>query len=149
MSFDAGRVAAALDAIDRDWRAGGTCVALSGGLDSTVLLHAMSVLARAGNFSLRALHVDHGLEATSRDWAEGCGRFCAELGIPLTVLRLGLAPRPGESVEAAARDARYAANLSGDRLNRVAIATLRDIRDAFDEPGHSRRLSAMSAASQK
>jgi tRNA(Ile)-lysidine synthase len=109
MSFDAGRVAAALDAIDRDWRAGGTCVALSGGLDSTVLLHAMSVLARAGNFSLRALHVDHGLQATSRDWAEGCGRFCAELGIPLTVLRLGLAPRPGESVEAAARDARYAA----------------------------------------
>src|SRR5262245_8579107 len=113
MSFDAEYVGAALDAIDRDWHTGGACVGLSGGLDSTVLLHAMSILARARDFGLRALHVDHGLQAASREWAESCGRLCADLGVPLTVLRPGIAPEPGDSVEAAARDARYAA-LAGE-----------------------------------
>ena len=113
MSFDARQVAAALDALDPDWRAGGACVALSGGLDSTVLLHAMSVRARARDFSLRALHVDHGLQAASREWAESCRRLCAALDVPLTVLRPGLAPQPGDSVEAAAREVRYAA-LAGE-----------------------------------
>ena len=139
MSFDAGSEAAALDAIDRDWRAGGACVALSGGLDSTVLLHAMSVLARAQDFRLRALHVDHGLQPDSREWAESCRRFCAQLGVPLTVRSLGLVPRPGDSVEAAARDARYAAlsreltrgerlltaHHGGDQLETVLIQLLR------------------------
>ena len=120
MAFGAHWVAAALDAIDRDWRAGGTCVALSGGLDSVVLLHAMSVLAGARDFSLRAVHVDHGLDAASGDWAESCRRTCADLGVALTVLRLGLVPGRGDSVEATAREARYAAladNLArGERL---------------------------------
>jgi tRNA(Ile)-lysidine synthase len=122
MAFDAGQVAAALDAIDRDWRAGGACVALSGGLDSTVLLHAMFLLARARDFSLRALHVDHGLQADSSDWAECCRRLCVKLGVPLTVLRLGLAPKPGESVEALARDARYAA-LAGELARSERLLT--------------------------
>jgi tRNA(Ile)-lysidine synthase len=108
-AFGAHWVAAALDAIDRDWRAGGACVALSGGLDSVVLLHAMSVLAGARDFSLRAVHVDHGLDAASGDWAQSCRRICAEVGVPLTVLRLGLVPGRGDSVEATAREARYAA----------------------------------------
>jgi tRNA(Ile)-lysidine synthase len=122
MSFDAGQVSAALDAIDRDWRTGGACVALSGGLDSTVLLHAMSILARARDFSLRALHVDHGLQAASREWAESCGRLCADLGVPLTVLRPGIAPEPGDSVEAAARDGRYAA-LAGELAGSERLLT--------------------------
>jgi len=122
MSFDAGQVSAALDAIDRDWRTGGACVALSGGLDSTVLLHAMSILARARDFSLRALHVDHGLQAASREWAESCGRLCADLGVSLTVLRPGIAPEPGDSVEAAARDARYAA-LAGELARNERLLT--------------------------
>ena len=122
MSFDAGQVSAALDAIDRDWRTGGACVALSGGLDSTVLLHAMSILARARDFSLRALHVDHGLQAASREWAESCGRLCADLGVSLTVLRPGIAPEPGDSVEAAARDGRYAA-LAGELAGSERLLT--------------------------
>ena len=44
MSLDAERVAASLDGLDPDWRAGGACVALSGGLDSSVLLHLMAGL---------------------------------------------------------------------------------------------------------
>jgi tRNA(Ile)-lysidine synthase len=108
-AFGAPWVAAALDAIDRDWRGGGACVALSGGLDSVVLLHAMSSLAAGRAFKLRALHVDHGLHRASGDWAESCRRTCLELSVPLTELRLRLVPQRGDSVEAAAREARYAA----------------------------------------
>ena len=109
MSLDAARVAAALDAVDRDWRAGGACIALSGGLDSSVLLHLMAGLAQAGDFRLRALHVDHGLQAGSAGWAEACRSSCVKLRVPLSVLTLGLVPARGESVEAAAREARRAA----------------------------------------
>jgi tRNA(Ile)-lysidine synthase len=59
-------------------------------------------------FGLRAVHVDHGLQSQSPDWAGHCGVLCGRLGVPLEVLRLGLAATPGESVEAAARSARYA-----------------------------------------
>ncbi|HEU4516803.1 MAG TPA: tRNA lysidine(34) synthetase TilS [Steroidobacteraceae bacterium] len=106
MSLGAERVAASLDAIDRNWRAGGACVALSGGLDSSVLLHLMAALAQAGDFRLRALHVDHGLQSGSAGWAEACRSSCALLHVPLRVLTLGLVPARGESVEAVAREAR-------------------------------------------
>ena len=106
MSFDAGHVGAALDAIDPGWRSSGACVSLSGGLDSTVLLHAMAELSRAGGFRMRALHVDHGLQAGSAAMADACRRTCEKLGVVLDVITLRLAPRRGESVEAAAREAR-------------------------------------------
>jgi tRNA(Ile)-lysidine synthase len=106
VSFCAERLVAALDAADAGWRAGGVCIALSGGLDSTVLLHAAATLAGAGSFRLRALHVDHGLQAASAGWAESCRAACHSLGVPIRVVELGLVPRRGDSVEAAARDAR-------------------------------------------
>lgn len=85
------------------------CVAYSGGVDSHVLLHLMTVAARARDARLDAVHVDHGLQLSSGDWAVHCRDVCEELGVPLTVLRVDAAPRPGESPEAAARHARYRA----------------------------------------
>jgi tRNA(Ile)-lysidine synthase len=82
------------------------CIALSGGLDSSVLLHAAATLAGTGSFRLRALHVDHGLQAASAGWAEACRAACSSLGVPIRVVELGLVPRRGDSIEAAARDAR-------------------------------------------
>ena len=120
MAFAADRLAAALAAADPGWAAGGACVALSGGLDSSVLLYAMADLARNQRFSLRAVHVDHGLQADSRAWAESCREVCAAAGIPLQVIALRLDAPRGASLEAAAREARYAAlaaNLGpGERL---------------------------------
>jgi tRNA(Ile)-lysidine synthase len=102
-------LAHALDAIDPHWRTAKLCVALSGGLDSTVLLHAMAALATEVPVKLRAIHVDHGLQAASPAWADACAAACRSAGVPLEILSLALAPPRGASVEAAAREARYAA----------------------------------------
>lgn len=107
--FGAERVTEALARIDPAWPEGGACVALSGGLDSSVLLHVMADVTRARSIPLRALHVDHGLQAASGGWAESCRAACEAAGIPLRVVSLGLEVPRGTSLEAAAREARYAA----------------------------------------
>ena len=83
-------------------------VAFSGGLDSTVLLHLLATRPKASPLPLAAIHVDHGLHPDSAAWAEHCRRVCAALGVPLTIRRLSLRRRPGESLEALAREGRYA-----------------------------------------
>jgi tRNA(Ile)-lysidine synthase len=86
------------------------CVALSGGVDSMALLHAAQALTAAEpRLALRALHVDHGLQPESAQWAEVCRRQCEALGVPLRVLELRLQIPKGASIEAEARRARYRA----------------------------------------
>lgn len=80
-------------------------VALSGGLDSSVLLQ---VLHRAGIPGLRAIHVHHGLQAAADDWARSVRRSCRRLAVPLTVRRVRVAADDPAGPEAAARSARYA-----------------------------------------
>ncbi|MEQ6342588.1 MAG: tRNA lysidine(34) synthetase TilS [Gammaproteobacteria bacterium] len=86
-------------------------VAYSGGRDSTVLLHALSGIRAflSPDLLLCAVHVDHGLSPHSGEWARHCEAVCARLGIPCHTLRVNAAPQPGESPEAAARQARYQA----------------------------------------
>ncbi len=84
-------------------------VAFSGGRDSRVLLDLMTEAAPALGVPLAAVHVDHGLQARSRRWSEQCAGVCAQLGVPFRAVRLALRPAPGESPEAAAREARYRA----------------------------------------
>ena len=83
--------------------AAGVVVGLSGGLDSTVLAHALSRLSHLGE--LRALHIHHGLHRDADAWADACRRACEALGIPLEVVRVRVTQR-GEGLEAAARQAR-------------------------------------------
>ena len=62
------------------------CIALSGGMDSVALLHAAYELAgREPGLTLRAVHVDHGLQPDSGSWAAQCATTCAGLGVPLAV----------------------------------------------------------------
>ncbi|MBU0902177.1 MAG: tRNA lysidine(34) synthetase TilS [Gammaproteobacteria bacterium] len=83
-------------------------VALSGGLDSTVLLHLLARLAqREALPPLSAIHIHHGLQAAADVWPAHCRELCAELSVPLQVEYVQVAP--GASLERAARDARYAA----------------------------------------
>jgi tRNA(Ile)-lysidine synthase len=77
--------------------------AFSGGLDSTVLLHRL----HAAGLPVRALHVNHHLQAVANRWVEHCKEFCAQLGVPIYVLDVRIDPNDPEGPEAAARRARY------------------------------------------
>jgi tRNA(Ile)-lysidine synthase len=86
------------------------CIALSGGLDSSVLLHALAALRpQVPGMKLRAVHVDHGLQAASADWARHCQTACKNLNVELTVLPVEVTGTKLFGPEAAARNARYAA----------------------------------------
>jgi tRNA(Ile)-lysidine synthase len=87
---------------------GPLAVGFSGGLDSSVLLHALAALPEARARGLRALHVDHRLQPASADWARHCAGFCAGLGIAFECRAVTVEPA-GHGLEAAARDARYQA----------------------------------------
>jgi len=91
------------------WRnAPGWCVALSGGLDSTVLLHLLASLAQRETLPpLSAIHIHHGMQAVADAWPAHCRELCAALSVPLQVEYVQVAS--GASLERAARDARYAA----------------------------------------
>lgn len=97
-------------------------VALSGGADSAALLHAAAALPRSGDGgvapggdrtgvrvrTLRAIHVDHGLQSAAGALRDAAERLAAACRVPLDVLAVRVAV-DGASLEAAARDARYAA----------------------------------------
>ncbi len=85
-------------------------LAFSGGLDSTVLLHGLLALQRAGELGeLGLLHVHHGLLPEADAWAERAQGFGYEFGLPVQVLRVTVDRQAGQGVEAAAREARYQA----------------------------------------
>ena len=96
-------------------------IALSGGRDSMVLLDAAVRAAVMRPIELSAVHVHHGLSDHADDWAAFCAAACRERGVPLTVRRVAVARRGGESLEAAARAARYAAFAALD-VDGVALA---------------------------
>ena len=77
-------------------------VAFSGGLDSTVLLHALAAARGLRPLDLAAIHVDHGLSPAAGGWAHHCRRLCDPPAGPLTPPRLDLPPPRGESLEAPA-----------------------------------------------
>jgi tRNA(Ile)-lysidine synthase len=82
------------------------CVAFSGGEDSTALL---AMLAQQVPGRVRAVHLDHGLHPDSRAWVRVCRATCRALRVPFATRRLDLTGGRGHSLEALARDARYAA----------------------------------------
>ncbi len=94
-------------------------VALSGGIDSVVLLHALHLASAKYPIALSAHHVCHGISAHSEEWATFCLRLCQSLGVPLSTTRLALSRAPQESIEALAREARHAALRS---LNCAVVA---------------------------
>jgi tRNA(Ile)-lysidine synthase len=77
----------------------------SGGLDSTVLLHKL----KAANLNVRALHVNHGLQAAASTWVEHCRGLAGQVGAPFYVMDVQVDPNHPGGPEAAAREARYAA----------------------------------------
>jgi tRNA(Ile)-lysidine synthase len=82
-------------------------VALSGGIDSVVLLHVLRDLAPRFGYRLSAIHVHHGLSPNADDWQEFCAAFCRDLDVPLAVKKVKV-KKSNQGLEAAARAARRA-----------------------------------------
>lgn len=85
-------------------------IAYSGGLDSHVLLHlCVSLAHNHSDIKFRSIYIDHGLQDTSKGWADHCERVSTELGIEFQSMPLNIEIQTGESLEAVARKARYQA----------------------------------------
>ncbi len=87
-------------------------LALSGGLDSIVLLHLLVEARVAIPFTLHAMHVHHGLSANADTWAEFCATQCQQLDVPLQIVHVNVAKNPEyknseQGIEAEARQLRY------------------------------------------
>lgn len=84
-------------------------LALSGGLDSSVLLHLLATLKPFIGFELHALHVHHGLSPNADAWAASCVEQCRLLDVPIQVNRVNVDTASKLGIEAAARQLRYQA----------------------------------------
>jgi tRNA(Ile)-lysidine synthase len=102
-------------------------IAISGGVDSMVLLDAMARTATAGSLRLSAIHVHHGLSPNADRWASFCADQCAARNVPLTVCRVQLTRTRGQSLEALARAARY------ERLTSCAVDVIALAHHADDQ----------------
>ena len=84
-------------------------IALSGGLDSAVLAHALANTRERHGKSLLAVHVDHQLHPDSGRWNEHCRMLAISLGIEFVSEAVAVDVSAGVGLEAAAREARYEA----------------------------------------
>jgi len=84
-------------------------VAFSGGLDSTVLLHALAMTAAEHKVALLAVHINHGLQSAADEWSQHCRAVAEALGVEFRVEQVCVDLAGGQGLEAAARDARYRA----------------------------------------
>lgn len=83
-------------------------LALSGGLDSMVLLHLLASLRQKAGFCLKVAHVHHGLQAQADDWAAFCQAQADALQLDFQLCRVQLAD-PARNIEQQARTLRYQA----------------------------------------
>ena len=57
---------------------------------------------------VRAVHINHGIHPNASKWAAHCRALGRQLGVDVRVLKTKVMRSPGASLEAAARDTRYA-----------------------------------------
>jgi tRNA(Ile)-lysidine synthase len=88
-------------------------IAFSGGLDSTVLAHALAHLKHHDDdyvdVSVLAIHIDHGLQPESVAWSDECRKAAAAFEVDFRSLTVNVQMESGKGPEASARDARYSA----------------------------------------
>jgi tRNA(Ile)-lysidine synthase len=82
-------------------------VALSGGVDSVVLLNLLYSLQKKHRFTLNAMHVHHGLSKNADKWVKFCEKLCEKLSIPLDVQYVKLPQKKSLGIEGEARRLRY------------------------------------------
>lgn len=115
------------DTIERSEALGGPIlIALSGGGDSTALLHLMA--ARFGAKRLLAVVVDHALRDGSADDAARAGGCARGLGVAVKIVHLAW-PRGPRRAQADTREARYRALAEAARAAGAKVIALGHTRD--------------------
>lgn len=85
-------------------------VGYSGGLDSTVLLHALVQLRHSHSLLvIHAIHIHHGLQTIADAWPDFCAEQCAVWQVPFQTIKVNVKQDSPQGLEAAARDQRYQA----------------------------------------
>ncbi|MBJ3813356.1 tRNA lysidine(34) synthetase TilS [Shimwellia pseudoproteus] len=102
-------------------------VALSGGLDSSVLLHLLCQLRADTGIALRALYVHHGISRFADDWLHHCQALCDGCQVPFIARKVQLTDS-GKGTEAEAREKRYQA-LADALAPGEALATAQHMDD--------------------
>ncbi|HEV2220456.1 MAG TPA: tRNA lysidine(34) synthetase TilS, partial [Casimicrobiaceae bacterium] len=87
------------------------------------MLDAAVAVAQAARVRIVAIHVHHGLSGNADQWSAFCAQDCAARGVLLSIRRVKVIRRPRASLEAQAREARYAA-LTGAARELGAAAVL-------------------------
>ncbi|WP_298940513.1 tRNA lysidine(34) synthetase TilS [uncultured Psychromonas sp.] len=83
-------------------------VALSGGVDSVVLLHLLANFKKHHPaYSVLAHNVNHGLSDNAEHWGLFCAELCQKLNVPFISSTVKIENKSRSSLEALARDARY------------------------------------------
>jgi tRNA(Ile)-lysidine synthase len=84
-------------------------IGFSGGIDSTVLLHALVKSSDRHRTPIVAIHINHGLHDDSDRWASHCRDVAGDLGVACVCESVEIDDASGFGVEATARQARYEA----------------------------------------
>ena len=108
MTFDADQLRRRLLALTGDLPVSRYLVGFSGGLDSTVLVHALK-RAVEGAIPIVAVHINHGLHPDADAWQDHCRRMAATLEVDFLARHVDVEDHGGAGLEAAAREKRYAA----------------------------------------
>ncbi|KGQ39382.1 hypothetical protein JP35_05420 [Gallibacterium anatis] len=82
-------------------------IGLSGGVDSTVLLHLFVRLAERMPLKFRAIHIHHGISPNADHWLNHCRQLCQQFNVPFSFEKVQLQQQ--RNIEAQARQARYQA----------------------------------------
>jgi tRNA(Ile)-lysidine synthase len=84
-------------------------IALSGGCDSMVLLHALNELKDELNFTIKAIHINHDISSNADKWQSFCGSECQKVKVNFDAKKINIKPEKHLGVEGAARKLRYEA----------------------------------------
>jgi tRNA(Ile)-lysidine synthase len=108
MTFDAGQLRRRLLELQGEVAVSRYLVGFSGGLDSTVLVHA---LKRAVDDAtpVIAVHINHGLHPDAGAWEAHCRHIAGTLNVGFLACHVDVSDHGGAGIEAAAREKRYAA----------------------------------------
>ncbi len=82
-------------------------VAFSGGIDSTVLLHALAASFDDHQTQIVAIHINHGLHEDAPAWETHCRAAAAALDVQFDSRPVEVDAKSGLGLEASARQARY------------------------------------------